>query len=152
MGDGSERSKLEAQVRQLNLESLVTFVGWVKQEETLEYYKKADVFCFPSIREFGGAVVLEAMACGLPCIVANNGGIGEYVTEKTGFKIEPVSREYLLQELTEKIKILVENETLRKKMSKQAIERVRAFTWDNKAQKIVEIYQEMIEAKQKTVS
>lgn len=152
VGDGSERSNLEAQVRQLNLEGIVTFAGWVKQEETLEYYRKADVFCFPSIREFGGAVVLEAMACGLPCIVANNGGIGEYVTEETGFKIEPVSREYLLQELTEKIKILVENETLRKKMSKQAIERVRAFTWDNKAQKIVEIYQEMIEAKQKIVS
>jgi len=42
------------------------------------------------------------MACGLPCIVANNGGIGEYVTEETGFKIEPNSRGYLTQELTKK--------------------------------------------------
>jgi len=148
VGDGSEKSNLEGQVRRLNLENIVTLTGWVKQEETLEYYKNADVFCFPSIREFGGAVVLEAMACGLPCIVANNGGIGEYVTEETGFKIEPVSREYLTQQLTQKIKILVEHETLRNNMSNQAIERVREFAWDNKAKKIVEIYEEMIEAKQ----
>jgi glycosyltransferase involved in cell wall biosynthesis len=86
--------------------------------------------------------------CGLPCIVANNGGIGEYVTEATGFKIEPLSREYLTKELTQKIKILVEDETLRKNMSKSAIERVREFAWDNKAKKIVEIYEEMVKAKE----
>ena len=152
VGDGSEKSNLEAQVQRLNLEKLVTLTGWVKQAETLEYYKKADVFCFPSIREFGGAVVLEAMACGLPCIVANNGGIGEYVTEATGFKIEPLSREYLTKELTQKIKILVEDETLRNNMSNQAIERAREFTWDNKAKKIVEIYEDTIEAKQTIAS
>ena len=85
------------------------------------------------------------MACGLPCIVANNGGIGEYVTEETGFLIEPLSREYLTQELTDKIKLLVEDEQLREDMSTKAVERAREFTWENKAQKIVDIYQEMIE-------
>jgi len=50
------------------------------------------------------------MACGLPCIVANNCGIAEYVTEETGFKIEPNTREYLTQELTKKIKIMVEDD------------------------------------------
>lgn len=73
VGDGSEKVKLENQVKNLGLEKVVSFTGWIKQEETVEYYKQADIFCFPSIREFGGAVVLEAMACGLPCIVANNG-------------------------------------------------------------------------------
>jgi glycosyltransferase involved in cell wall biosynthesis len=57
------------------------------------------------------------MACGLPCIVANNGGIGEYVTEETGFNIEPNSREYLTQELTKKIKILVEYDKAEKYVS-----------------------------------
>jgi len=80
------------------------------QQKTVDYYRKADIFCLPSAREFGGAVVIETMACGLPCIVANNGGIKEYVTEETGFKIEPNSREYLTQELTKKIKILVEDD------------------------------------------
>jgi glycosyltransferase involved in cell wall biosynthesis len=56
----------------------------------------ANLISFASLQfeSLGGAVVLEAMACGLPCIVANNGGIAEYVTQETGFKIDPISREY----------------------------------------------------------
>lgn len=144
VGDGSERNNLENKVKELNLGEIVSFAGWVNQQKTVDYYRKADIFCFPSVREFGGAVVIEAMACGLPCIVANNGGIGEYVTEETGFKIEPSSREYLTQELTNKIKILVEDDQLRKSMSAQAIERAKEFEWARKAEKIVEIYQKML--------
>jgi len=147
VGDGSERNKLENLVKELNLGEIVRFAGWVNQQETMDYYRKADIFCFPSIREFGGAVVMEAMACGLPCIVANNGGIGEYVNEETGFKIEPISREYLTQQLTSKIKMLVEDDKLRQTMSAKAIERAREFEWENKARKIVEIYEKMLDEK-----
>jgi glycosyltransferase involved in cell wall biosynthesis len=144
VGDGSEKANLEARIKKLNLDSVVRLIGWVKQQETLAYYQQSDLFCFPSIREFGGAVVLEAMACGLPCLVVNNGGIGEYVTEQTGFKIEPISREYVIQELTNKIQHLVENRTFLQKMSVQAIERAKEFEWSYKAEQIVEIYQKLI--------
>ncbi|MDQ2099517.1 MAG: glycosyltransferase family 4 protein [Tychonema bourrellyi B0820] len=147
VGDGQERNNLENRVKELHLDEIVSFAGWVNQQDTLDYYRKADIFCFPSIREFGGAVVMEAMACGLPCIVANNGGIGEYVNEETGFKIEPNSREYLTQELTSKIKLLVEDDQLRENMSAKAIEKAREFAWDKKAEKIVEIYQKMLDEK-----
>lgn len=147
VGDGSEKTKLENLVQKLGLSERIKFTGRIPQAETLNYYRQADIFCFPSIREFGGAVVLEAMACGLPCVVANNGGIGEYVTEETGFKIEPLSREYLTQELTDKIKILVEDDKLREDMSAKAVERAREFIWENKAVKIVELYEEIIKHK-----
>jgi len=150
VGDGSEKTKLENLVQKLGLSERVKFTGRIPQQETLNYYSQADIFCFPSIREFGGAVVLEAMACGLPCVVANNGGIGEYVTEETGFKIEPLSREYLTQELTDKIKILVEDDKLREDMSAKAVERAREFLWENKAVNIVNIYEEMISKKRGT--
>jgi glycosyltransferase involved in cell wall biosynthesis len=144
VGDGSQRNYLEKRVKELNLDAIVNFVGWISQQETLNYYSQADIFCFPSVREFGGAVVLEAMACGLPCIVVNNGGIGEYVTEETGFKIEPVSKEYVTQELTRKIKILVKDESLRTKMSENSFKRVQEFTWERKATQIMEVYREII--------
>lgn len=144
VGDGQERSHLEQMVQTRNLDDIINFVGKIPQAETLEYYRKADIFSFPSIRESGGAVVLEAMACGLPCIVANTGGVVDYVTEEAGFKIEPISREYLTQELTKKIEILVENEDLRERMSTKAIERAREFEWGHKAQKIIEIYEEVL--------
>lgn len=144
VGDGSEKANLKAIAQKLNLEHIVSFTGWIKQEETLEFYKKSDIFCFPSVREFGGAVVLEAMACGLPCIVVDNGGIGEYVTEETGFKIDPVSKEYVTQQLANKIGIFVTDDKLRIEMSANSVERVREFEWGYKAEKIVAIYQEMI--------
>jgi len=147
VGDGSEKINLEQKVQAHSLANIVNLVGWVNQQETREYYRNADVFCFPSIREFGGTVVLEAMACGLPCIVVNNGGIGEYVTEETGFKIEPCSREYLTQELKNKIEILVKDEQLRQSMSDKSIERVREFEWGQKAKKIIEVYEEVLEEK-----
>lgn len=144
VGDGSEKANLEAQSQQLNLEKIVSLVGWVEQSKTLEYYRQSDIFCFPSIREFGGAVVLEAMANGLTCIVANNGGIGEYVTEDTGFKIDPISREYLVKEVADKIKILVENDQLRQQMAINSIASVEKFIWENKAQQIVDIYHQIL--------
>ncbi|MBL1211621.1 glycosyltransferase family 4 protein [Geminocystis sp. GBBB08] len=143
VGDGEEKNNLEKQVKDLNLSHLVKFTGLIPQAETLTYYNQADIFCFPSIREFGGAVVLEAMASGLPCIVVNNGGIGEYVTEETGFKIEPTSKNYLIQEVTDKIKLLVTDENLRLNMSANAIERAKEFVWKNKAQKILTIYEHL---------
>jgi glycosyltransferase involved in cell wall biosynthesis len=147
VGDGSERGALEAQAATLGLTQLVDFTGWVDQQKIPQYYQDSHIFCFPSIREFGGAVVLEAMACGLPCIVANHGGIGEYVTSETGFKIDPISREYLTQELTAKIQLLVENAGLRQAMAEKAIERAQEFSWEYKGKKMLEIYQELITQK-----
>ncbi|MCC3410115.1 MAG: glycosyltransferase family 1 protein, partial [Microcoleus sp. PH2017_10_PVI_O_A] len=74
-------------------------------------------------------------------------GIAEYVTEETGFKIEPTSREYLTQELTNKIQILVEDDRLREGMSAKCIAKAKEFAWERKAEKIVEIYHKIIEAK-----
>jgi len=144
VGDGSEKLVLEQRVNELGIQNRVHFAGWVDQAQTVDYYRKADVFCFPSIREFGGAVVLEAMACGLPCIVANNGGIGEYVTEETGFKIEPLSKDYLIQEMTNHIRCLVEDENLRQSMASQSIDRAKSFEWSEKARNMVRIYERML--------
>ena len=147
VGDGPEHKALKNQVRKLSLNDKVNFTGWVEQQETVSYYRDSDIFCFPSVREFGGAVVLEAMANGLPCIVINNGGIAEYVTEETGFKIDPISRDFVVKELTECIAKLVQNDDLRNGMSMNAIQRSRDFSWSAKAEKIVNIYSKLLESK-----
>lgn len=151
VGDGSERANLEAQVQRLQLEKTVTFTGWIGHQETSSHYKTSDVFCFPSIREFGGAVVLEAMASGLPCIVADYGGISEYVTEQAGFKIEPISASHLIQKIAEAIQLLVDNPQLRSQMSQQAIQRAKEFEWSHKATQLVQIYGELKTATQPSI-
>ena len=147
VGDGSERDHLENLVSQNDLKEKVHFAGWVAQDDTLEFYNKADLFCFPSVREFGGAVVLEAMANGLPCIVVNNGGIGEYVNDDTGIKIEPISREHVVNELAKQMSRLIKDTELRNAMSSAAIDFVGKFTWDAKAKDLMAIYQKVLSKK-----
>ena len=151
VGDGSEKDTLEQLVCNFNLSKIVNLTGWMPQKETVKYYQKCDIFCFPSVREFGGAVVLEAMANGLPCIVVNNGGIGEYVTEDTGFKIEPISREFVVKNLTDHIEKLVMDKVMRNTMSINCLKRAKEFTWANKAKKIFNIYDQVL-SKKKTLN
>ncbi len=145
VGDGPERNSLQNQVHTMHLDEKVHFTGWVEQQKTVSYYRNSDLFCFPSVREFGGAVVLEAMANGLPCIVINNGGIAEYVTQETGFKIDPVSRNVVVSELKECITKLVQNNALRYDMSMKAIKRAKEFSWSAKAFAIKNIYDILLE-------
>lgn len=147
VGDGPEREGLEKQTRSLGLAGQVRFAGWVPQEQTPDFYRQSDLFCFPSVREFGGAVVLEAMAAGLPCIVADYGGIAEYVTEDTGFRIALDSREHLLRQMVCHIEALARNRELLAGMSVKAVARARGFTWDSKARRTVNIYENLIERK-----
>ena len=69
------------------------------------------------------------------------------MTHETGFKIKPLSREYLVNELAEKIRHLFENRDIIPKMSEKAIERVKEFEWEAKADRMVEIYEALISEK-----
>lgn len=149
VGNGSEEKSLKDQAKRLGLNECIHFTGYIEQCRTLEYYQESDVFCFPSVREFGGAVVLEAMANALPCIVVDNGGIGEYVTEKTGFKISPISRDFVVENLAIHITQLVEDHRMRHQMSNEALQRAKEFTWDVKTRKVVDIYSDVLEMKSK---
>ncbi len=144
VGDGPEKENLITLSADLGIADLVRFTGWIPQAETASYYRTSDLFCFPSIREFGGAVVLEAMASGLPSIVVNNGGIGEYVTDETGFRIDPVSRSGLISEMKERIGLLFRDRSLYDRMSKAAAKRAGTFEWGVKSKQILDIYQQAI--------
>ena len=147
VGDGPDQPRLESQARQLNIADLVKFAGWVTQQDTAAYYREADLFCFPSVREFGGAVVLEAMACGLPCIVVDHGGIAEYTTPETGFKLAPVSRQSVVCELAARIETLFHDRELLTRMSGAAVKQSQSYSWPAKAQQIMKVYEQVLNSK-----
>ena len=74
VGDGPERKNLQELAISLGIEKAVTFTGWVERADALKQLAQADVFVFPSLREFGGAVVFEALALGAVPVVADFGG------------------------------------------------------------------------------
>ncbi len=141
IGDGVEMENLRAQVAREKLESGVTLAGWVKHELLQERLIQSHVFGFPSIREFGGAVVLEAMALGLVPIVMDYGGPGELVSPQTGFAVPMGTREEIVSRFREVLAGLAARPERLAGLGERARERVLShFTWDAKAAQVMEIY------------
>ena len=97
IGDGPMRERWEAQSHQLGLRSMVTFSGFLSQQDCAERLKDADALVLPSLFECGGAVVLEAMAAGLPVIATAWGGPMDYLDATCGILVAPDSREALIE-------------------------------------------------------
>jgi glycosyltransferase involved in cell wall biosynthesis len=143
IGDGVRRRALEAQTVALGLTSRVVFTGWLSQEQCAVKLQQADGLVLPSLLECGGAVVLEAMAMGLPVIATNWGGPADYVDSACGILIEPTSREALVNGLSEAMLKLTQSPDLRQRMGRAGQERVRQyFDWERKIDRIIEIYQQ----------
>ncbi len=144
VGSGAEEASLKKLVQQKQLNN-VRFAGFVPFESVDDYYQAADIFLLPSLRECGGAVVLEAMAHGLPVIATRWGGPIDYVTAQTGMLIPPVSREALVEGFKTQIEVLAANPILRKSMGAAAIARVKKeYLWKDKVNKMIKIYHELV--------
>ena len=84
VGDGPSRSRLAKLAETLKIAENVEWVGWVPQHAMQDYYRSADLFVFPGLRDSGGTAVLEAMAHGLPVVCTELGGPGVMVNERCG--------------------------------------------------------------------
>lgn len=88
VGDGPERSRLERDVRKINLCGHVDFVPRVPQQALFELFGSHDLFLFPSLHDSGGFVVLEALSHGLPVVCLDLGGPKDVVTSDSGIVVE----------------------------------------------------------------
>ncbi len=141
IGDGPERPALEDLVRREGIGAAVEFVGWVDHTHLHERLAMSHVFGFPSIREFGGAVVAEAMASGLVPVVVDYGGPGEIVSPATGFAVPLGQRSDIIGAVRHVLEILVADPTVVSRMSARARRRVQTcFTWPVKATQTLEVY------------
>jgi len=141
IGDGPDRAAHERFISEQGLNGCVTFCGQVPQPVLAAHMRRSQVFVFPSLREFGGGVVLEAMACALPCLIVDYGGPGELVSAATGIKLPMRPREELVESLRAAMEGLAADPVACRKMGEAAAAEVRSeHTWDAKAARIAEIY------------
>jgi len=133
-GNGPDRNRLEALVRQCNVETHVRFVEMIPDEALPLYYNVADVFTMPA-RATGadvegfGLVFLEANACETPVIGARTGGIPDAVSDtETGLLVDPDNHEALADSL---IRLLNDPEYAQR-LGRQGRARIlRELTWDH---------------------
>lgn len=121
IGDGPERMKAEALGRELGIGDDIRFLG--KLEAVEEVLSVADLFIMPSEKESFGLAALEAMACEVPVISSNVGGIPELnIQGVTGF-LSPVGD---IEDMTSKALFVLDKDNL-PKFKENALERAKEF-------------------------
>jgi glycosyltransferase involved in cell wall biosynthesis len=121
IGDGSLRDSLAKQALMLNLAGDVVFAGF--QDVVRPYLQAADVFVLTSQYEGLPIAILEAMACGVPCVVTDVGGNAEAVAHNVNGLLVSSGA---VEEVADRISYLVTHPQERAEMSRMA--RIRACT------------------------
>jgi glycosyltransferase involved in cell wall biosynthesis len=137
IGRGPELEKLQELASKLKVRERVIFVApFIPLKKLIEYYSACDFFILPSLWEPFGIVLVEAMACGSPVISTRVGGIPEVVSD-SGLLVEPRDPE----RIAEAVNKLIDDEKLRKKLSRKARKRAeKVFDFDIIAKRVEESY------------
>jgi N-acetyl-alpha-D-glucosaminyl L-malate synthase BshA len=122
VGEGPELSKVMSRVKELGLMDRVIFCG--KQDDVAQIISLADVMLLPSEKESFGLVALEAMACGVPTVGSDTGGIPELITHgETGF-LEAVGD---VEHMAEDVLKLLRDAELYQRVSKACLFRAQVY-------------------------
>lgn len=146
VGDGPQREELRALVETLDIGGGVTLHGAVAHERVQDILVECDFLACPSIREFGGGVVLEAMALGVTPIVADYGGPAELVDARSGIRVPFTGPEDLETRFRNVIEELTTSPARLDALGAAAKARVaELFTWDRKAAQLLQVYRWALE-------
>ncbi|WP_211831080.1 glycosyltransferase family 4 protein [Kistimonas asteriae] len=128
VGEGPEESELKKICKQLKVDQCVNWVQWLPQDELNDVYRAHDIFFFPSLRDSGGMVVLEALSNGLPVICFDLGGPGKIVVPECGYK---VMNHLEISEAVLAFSQLIENFKPSNELSQLCYSRAVEFTWSS---------------------
>lgn len=146
VGDGPMRATWEGAARAAGVADRVAFLGFRPQSEVPALLRAADALLLPSIRECGGAVVLEAMAMRVPVVATGWGGPADYVDERCGVLVAPTNREALVDGFAHALTRMARQPAWRARLAQAAFDRCREeFDWDRKLDAMLAIYGEACE-------
>ncbi|MEM2280859.1 MAG: glycosyltransferase family 4 protein [Candidatus Bathyarchaeia archaeon] len=140
IGTGPDFEKICLKIKEFKLEKNFRLLGFIPDSDLPLYYNASDVFVLPSKSGEGlPLVLLEAMACGLPVIATNVGGIPEIVNQNCGKIVPPNDALALAKKVLEFSygKIPVQSNEIRKMV-------VEKYSWEANVERLIEIYEEFI--------
>ncbi len=146
VGDGPEQPRLEAMVAEAGAQDSVIFEGRKTQGEVADFMRRCDAFVFPSIRELGAGVVIEAMASGMVCIVTDYGAPGDLVANGRGVQVALQNMEGLVGAYrTAMEECLRDPEPHQNMAAKAARYATEFYDWEAKAAYTRRLYQAVLE-------
>lgn len=145
IGDGFDRAMCEGLAQELGLQDIVRFHGRLPRPEVDAFYRHSDVFVFPSYREPGGNVLLEAMSYELAVITCDRGGPGAATTDECAIRLPVEAPDQLVRDLTAAITRLVDDDGLRRRLGQAGREHVAATAlWDIKVDRASALYESVV--------
>jgi glycosyltransferase involved in cell wall biosynthesis len=149
IGEGDDRPRLEAIARELHLQHVVEFLGFVSEETKKDLLQKMWFKVTTSSKEGWGLTVLEANACGTPVIASNVEGLRDAVRDgETGLLYEFGN----VADLTGKIIQLITDGALRSRLTMNAIAWATTFDWEQAAEETLRLLESRIALQQKSLS
>lgn len=143
VGEGPELQALQQQAGRLGVTQAVTFAGYVPQADMAPYYRTADLFALASDFDNSPNVVLEAMACGLPVVATDVGGVAEYVAPGRGGHLVPQGN---AAAMADALSDWLSNADRRRDAG--AFNRQRVvddFSWRASAARLLDVYREVLQ-------
>jgi glycosyltransferase involved in cell wall biosynthesis len=141
VGAGPMEGDLRAQAAREEVEEAVTFHGLLPHARVGAVLSEANILLFPSVREFGGGVVLEAMMLGVVPLVVDYAGPGEIVHPGNGLSVPIGSRDGIVAALRARLEALAGNPSGLPDMGARARAEAEArFTWAAKAEQVAQVY------------
>ncbi|MEE2745465.1 MAG: glycosyltransferase, partial [Pseudomonadota bacterium] len=121
-------------IRRYGLEDAVEFLGKKTTEELVQLYQECAIFVFPSTVETFGNPLVEAMACGTPIASSNSSVMPEILGDAAEF-FEPLDP----QDIASAVGNLLRDQEQQEVLVSNALQRAKHFSWEDTAQKTVEI-------------
>lgn len=146
--DDGLRKKLLKMAQELRITDFVKFVGPINHDDIPLWISASDILVLPSLSEGRPNVVLEALACEVPVVATDVGGIPELMIDgETGYLVPAKDS----RELSKKVNKLLEDVNLREKMGKLGRKSIieRGLTWEAHAKKTVDIFFELLQVSRK---
>jgi len=140
-GRGDYEPKLRQLTRQLHLNGIVEFTGFIGTAEKVDLYRRAQIVVNPSAKEGWGLTVIEANACGTPVIAAEVPGLRESVIQHETGVLYPHSDTKALS--TAIIRLLKDTE-LRRKMGEKSRKWAKEFSWQKATEKIEAVMERVL--------
>jgi glycosyltransferase involved in cell wall biosynthesis len=145
VGDGPEGAAVRARVGELDLADSVTFAGSVPQRDTPAFYRTADVFALSSDFDNSPNAVLEAMACGLPVVATDVGGVRDFVVDRAGGAVVPPGDAAALAKALERF--LAQPDEARAAGAHNRLKASTEFSWRTSALRLLDVYRRAIRAR-----
>ena len=142
VGGGPMTARWRALACNLGVDPHCTWHGWLPKRDAIAVVAESDLFVFPSLHEANSTVVMEALACGVPVVCLDHCGMADVVTPDCGVKIPVTSVKEVVGRFAEAIGRLARNSDERRRLSAGAVQRAAEFSWDAKAQKMLDVYEQ----------